>query len=488
MSMIQVDHLTFSYPGSGENVFEDCSFQIDTRWRLGFVGRNGRGKTTLLRLLQGEFAYRGTILCPVPVCYFPAPVQKLERSTGEILLELCPQAQEWELLREFAPLKLEAELLERPFATLSNGERTRALLAAFFLDEGRFPLIDEPTNHLDIEGRALVSRYLRSKRGYILVSHDRHFLDGCVDHILSLNRASVDVCSGNFSVWFENFQRQQAFEESQNRRLEKDVERLRAAARRTSGWSDQAEKAKYGTGVLDRGYVGHKAAKVMKRAKAVQARQERALEEKSALLHNTEKAESLKLHPLVHHSPVLAEFSQVSVCYGGEPVCQPVSCQIRQGERVALAGRNGSGKSSLLKLLLGQDIPHEGRVSLASGLVISYVPQDTSGLAGDLSQFAREQGLDETLFKTILRKLDFDRALFGQDMAGYSQGQKKKVYLARSLCQQAHLYVWDEPLNYVDLYSRIQLEELIQTYRPTLVFVEHDRAFQEKIATQVVEL
>ena len=127
-------------------------------------------------------------------------------------------------------------------------------------------------------------------------------------------------------------------------------------------------------------------------------------------------------------------------------------------------------------------------MSLASGLVISYVPQDTSGLAGDLSQFAREQGLDETLFKTILRKLDFDRALFGQDMAGYSQGQKKKVYLARSLCQQAHLYVWDEPLNYVDLYSCIQLEELIQTYRPTLVFVEHDRAFQEKIATQVVEL
>ena len=311
MAMIQVDHLTFSYPGSGENVFEDCSFQIDTRWRLGFVGRNGRGKTTLLRLLQGEFAYRGTILCPVPVCYFPAPVQKMERSTGEILLELCPQAQEWELLREFAPLKLEAELLERPFATLSNGERTRALLAAFFLDEGRFPLIDEPTNHLDMEGRALVSRYLRSKRGYILVSHDRRFLDGCVDHILSLNRASVDVCSGNFSVWFENFQRQQAFEESQNRRLEKDVERLRTAARRTSGWSDQAEKAKYGTGVLDRGYVGHKAAKVMKRAKSVQARQERALEEKSALLHNTEKAESLKLHPLVHHSPVLAEFSQV---------------------------------------------------------------------------------------------------------------------------------------------------------------------------------
>ena len=488
MAMIQVDHLTFSYPGSGENVFEDCSFQIDTRWRLGFVGRNGRGKTTLLRLLQGEFEYRGTILCPVPVCYFPAPVQKMERSTGEILLELCHQAQEWELLREFAPLKLEEEVLERPFATLSNGERTRALLAAFFLDEGRFPLIDEPTNHLDMEGRALVSRYLRSKRGYILVSHDRHFLDGCVDHILSLNRASVDVCSGNFSVWFENFQRQQAFEESQNRRLEKDVERLRAAARRTSGWSDQAEKAKYGTGVLDRGYVGHKAAKVMKRAKAVQARQERALEEKSALLHNTEKAESLKLHPLNHHSSVLAEFSQVSVRYGGEPVCPPVSCQIRQGERVALAGRNGSGKSSLLKLLLGQDIPYEGTVSLASGLVISYVPQDTSALAGDLSQFAREQGLDETLFKTILRKLDFERALFGQDMVGYSQGQKKKVYLARSLCQQAHLYVWDEPLNYIDLYSRIQLEELIQAYRPTLVFVEHDRAFQEKIATQVVQL
>lgn len=488
MAMIKVEHLTFSYPGSGENVFEDCCFQIDTTWRLGFVGRNGRGKTTLLRLLQGEFAYSGTILCPVPVCYFPAPVREAERQTGEILLELCPQAREWELLREFAPLELEPELLERPFATLSNGERTRALLAAFFLDEGRFPLIDEPTNHLDLEGRALVSRYLRGKRGYILVSHDRAFLDGCVDHILSLNRADVEVQSGNFSAWFENFQRQQAFEESQNRRLEKDIHRLRTAARRTSNWSDQAEKAKYGAGVLDRGYVGHKAAKVMKRAKAAQARQEQALAEKSALLKNVEKAEKLKLHPLTHHSSVLAEFSQVSVNYGGRAVCPPVSFQVKRGERVALAGRNGSGKSSLLKLLLGRDIPHQGTVSLASGLVISYVPQDTAALAGDLSQFARDQGVDETLFKTILRKLDFDRALFTQNMALYSQGQKKKVYLARSLCQQAHLYVWDEPLNYIDLYSRIQMEELIQTFQPTMVLVEHDRAFQEKIATQVVRL
>ena len=120
--------------------------------------------------------------------------------------------------------------------------------------------------------------------------------------------------------------------------------------------------------------------------------------------------------------------------------------------------------------------------------MISYVPQDASFLRGNLSDYAEQQNIDETLFKTILRKLGFERVQFEKDMTDYSSGQKKKVLLAGSLCQQAHLYVWDEPLNYIDVWSRIQIETLLETYRPTMIFVEHDGAFRRHIATKTVVL
>ena len=136
----------------------------------------------------------------------------------------------------------------------------------------------------------------------------------------------------------------------------------------------------------------------------------------------------------------------------------------------------------------GQELPHTGTLWRAGGLKVSYVPQDGAFLRGDLRSFARESGIDESLFKAILRKLDFERAQFEKDMADYSGGQKKKVLIARSLCQDAHLYLWDEPLNFIDVYSRMQIESLLLECQPTMVFVEHDRAFSERIATKAVSL
>ena len=122
------------------------------------------------------------------------------------------------------------------------------------------------------------------------------------------------------------------------------------------------------------------------------------------------------------------------------------------------------------------------------GLVISYVSQDTSFLGGNLKDFAVKEGVEESLFKAVLRKLDFSREMFDKDMREYSEGQKKKVLLAKSLCEKAHLYIWDEPLNYIDIFSRMQLENLILKWQPTLLFVEHDKTFCEKTATKVVQV
>ena len=488
MSMIKAEGLTFAYPSSYDNIFENVNFQIDTDWKLGFVGRNGRGKTTFLNLLLYKYDYKGKIISSVKFDYFPYPVNDKTMLTEQILQEVCPAAESWELLRELSYLEVNHDVLWRPFDTLSNGEQTKVMLAALFLNEDRFLLIDEPTNHLDAKAREIVSSYLKRKKGFILVSHDRCFLDGCVDHILSLNRANIEVRNGNFSSWLENFERIQESELARNERLKKDISRLQKSAQKTSAWSERTESSKYGNGPVDRGFIGHKAAKMMKRSKSIESRQNQAIEEKSGLLKNLETAENLKISALQYHAQSLVSLSDVEVCYDGRTVNAPVSFKIQQGERVVLDGKNGSGKSSLLKILTGAPIEHTGTVNIGSGLLISYVPQDTSHLKGTLSDFAEENHIDESQFKAILRKMDFERIQFEKNMEDFSGGQKKKVLIAKSLCEQAHLYIWDEPLNFIDIYSRMQIEQLIKEYSPAMILVEHDKAFRDSIATRIVEL
>ena len=493
MSLIQVEHMTFAYPGSYDNVFEDVSFQIDTDWKLGFLGRNGRGKTTFLRLLQGEYVYEGCISQPGPCGYFPPPVPDAGAMTLEVLCGLCPAAEEWELLRETGLLGVDAEALYRPFDTLSNGERTKCLLAALFCGEDRYLLIDEPTNHLDAAGRRAVASYLRQKRGFLLVSHDRDFLDGCVDHILALNRTGVEVQSGTFSSWWENKERRDAFEQAENEKLRGEIKRLEQSAEERKRKADAVERAKTGIssqGIVKHGlrpYLGEKSRKGQQQRKNMDRRAERAITEKSSLLKDLEKTEALKLHPLTARG-WLWDLREVCLYYGEKRVCGPLTFRIEPGERLAVHGGNGSGKSTLLKLLCGQEIDYTGALTRLSGLTVSYVPQDTSRLRGSLRDYARESGVDETLLLAILRKLDFPRAQFEKDMADWSQGQKKKALIARSLCESAHLYIWDEPLNYLDVWSRMQVEELLLNVQPTMVFVEHDGAFRKKIATRTIEI
>lgn len=486
MSIIKVENLTFAYPSSYDNVFENVSFQIDTEWKLGFIGRNGRGKTTFLNLLQGKFEYSGKIISTVRFDYFPYFVRDKTNLTEDVLKEVCPTAEEWQLMRELSYLDVNCECLYRPFDTLSNGEQTKALLAALFLNEGHFLLIDEPTNHLDTQARELLSAYLRKKKSFILISHDRHFLDGCVDHILSLNRSNIEVQSGNFTSFMTNFVRQQDFERRQNSRLQKDIQRLQETASRTANWANIVEATKIGA--ADKGYVGHKSAKMMRRAKVVEARQQKEIEQKSSLLKNIENESSLKISPLTYRSERLASFSAVVPFYDGKSVCPPVTFEIKRGERIALEGKNGSGKSSLLKLLCGQQIEHSGTIETGSNLIISYVPQDASHLQGTLTDFAFLHSIDESLFKAVLNKMGFDKRQFEKNMADFSDGQKKKTLIAKSLCEQAHLYVWDEPLNFIDIYSRIQIENLLNEFQPAMIFVEHDKAFQKKIATSIIKI
>lgn len=464
MSVIRIQNLHFAYEGAPQSVFEGLSLELDDGWNLALTGRNGRGKTTLLKLLCGELDAGGSIHAQARFARFPFAAADASLSTGAAMAAICG-AEDWRIERETGLIGLRESALAQPLDTLSGGERAKALLAALFLSEGCVPLIDEPTNHLDAAGRRALGRYLARKHGFILASHDRDLLDACCDHVLALEADGAVLMRGGFSDYLREYERREALERAEDARLRGEIRRLDEAARRAGEWAGQAEKAKHRTGDSDgrpeRGYQGHKAAKLVKRAKGIERRREQAVEQKSALLRHVEEAGEVRLRPMEYRAERLCGLENATVRFGARAVLDGANLEVRRGERIALLGGNGCGKTTALRALLGEIVPEAGRAW---------------------------RGADVTQFFTVLRKLGFSREQLEADAAGLSDGQKKKALLALSLCESAHLYIWDEPLNYIDALSRVQIEELILRCQPALVFVEHDAAFVRRVATRCVRL
>ena len=512
MAQINVSNLTFNYEGSFDNIFENVSFSIDTNWKLGFIGRNGKGKTTFLNLLRGKYEYKGTISTSVMFDYFPYQLlpEYLEECPADLIEELKPNCELWRVICELDKLEGNAEVLYRPFRTLSHGERTKVMLAILFSGENDFLLVDEPTNHLDQESREIVKQYLEQKKGFILVSHDRDLLDACVDHVLVLNRNSIEVQAGNFTSWWENKRRKDLFSQTENEKHRREIDKLKKASARTRRWADKNEDTKIGFDPVkehDRGngtrpFIGAKTKKMQSRVLQMEKRIHKEIAEKEGLLKDIEDPVDLRISPLQYHKNVLITAIQYGLRYNNSkrPVFENLNFEIHQGERVFLNGKNGCGKSSMIKAILasvsddgGQTNPRKdyvesGVLTTASNLVISYINQDTSFLQGNIKQFCRERSLDESLFCTVLRQLGMDRIQFMKNMENFSEGQKKKILIAASLITPAHMYIWDEPFNYVDVFSRMQIEKLLLAYQPTMILVEHDVRFRERIATKVIDM
>ena len=224
----------------------------------------------------------------------------------------------------------------------------------------------------------------------------------------------------------------------------------------------------------------------MKRAKTIEKKALNAVAEKKDLLKNVETIESLKIQGNDYFKNTLIEVKDLEIYYEGKTIFKPLTFKVNKNEKIAIVGKNGAGKSSLLKLLTQHCIHYNGTINIGSQLTISYIFQDTNDLAGTLNEFISKYNIDE--FKAILIKLGLNNKEFTNELNNYSEGQKKKVLIAKSLCEKAHLYIWDEPLNYIDVFSRLQLEELLTQANITLLFVEHDQTFVNKVATKIIYL
>lgn len=527
MSTINLNSVTFYYSDSADKVFENLTLTIDTSWRLGLTGRNGRGKSTLLNLINKKiFPVKGEVNCDLKTFYFPYIPETSGQTAFDVIKENIAPFNFWEsrmnvlskaadetsikeygevlekfqsahgyeidsmIEKEFSEIGMSTDLLSRDFKTLSGGEQTRALILSLFLKEDSYQFIDEPTDHLDMKGRILLGEYLSKKKGFILVSHDRNFIDTCVDHILSINKNDVRVNNGNYSQWKYNMDIEEGFEKRKTENLKREINSLEVAAKKRRQWSNLKEKEKSGSTDLmpDKGYIGHKSAKLMKRALHIESRINKKLDEKRSLLKNAEDERKLKIVNGAKSKEKLLSVVNVSLGFGNKKVIENISFDIFKGERVGLIGDNGSGKTSLINAIKKTIKAEEGTIHIPNFIKVSYSNQNPEWSTGSLRLHLKKENIDETKFRNILGVMGAWGELFERPLETFSRGELKKVELCKSFIDPGNLLIWDEPLNYLDVMSREQLEEVILKFEPTMLFTEHDKTFVENIATRVVEL
>ena len=316
MPVININNLTFGYDGSEKTLFDDVSISLDTSWKLALAGRNGRGKTTFFRLLRGELPYSGTITGVPPTILFP--------------MSELPENEDWRVRKELNLMGADPDIMWRPMETLSGGERTKLMLANLFASDSIYPLIDEPTNHLDRQGREAVADYLSSKEGFILISHDRAFLDRCTDHTLVITKTGLELVAATYSVWWENNEQRMESERSRNEQLKKEMSSIDAAMKKNAQWSSKAEghknRSKAPSKVAEdhfrRAYEAEKARKLMAAAKNLERRSERKMEEKQGLLKDLERSEKLKITGSEHHNKTPVILKNVTLKRYGETITE----------------------------------------------------------------------------------------------------------------------------------------------------------------------
>jgi lincosamide and streptogramin A transport system ATP-binding/permease protein len=520
MSKIAINDMSYHYMEYYYPVFEHVNLVLDTDWKLGLIGRNGRGKTTFLKLLHGTLAPdQGRIVKDRVTEFFPYEVKTSYVKTLDVMLENIAglksmedameeiinandesRFEEYQMIleaylkadgflmesrirKELNLMELSEELLEREYELLSGGEKTKMLIIVLFLRNNTFVLLDEPTNHLDIDGKQRMAQYLKQKKGFIVVSHDREFLDEVIDHVLSINKADIALERGTYSSWKYNKDKRDAYELRAQTRIEKEISQLEKLAKGKREWANIAESTKNQHGKFERS-SGSSAAQFMKHAKKAEAAVEENLEEKKQLLKNYEVVKDLLIQQKSFEEARLIHVKDLSFGYDNNLLIKDLSFEVNRGDRIWIRGHNGCGKSTLIKLLAGH-IP-SAQVHYVDDLKISETSQEPIYEEG--KRFEPQAEIDGERLREICQCLGLEEEILKRPIATFSSGEKRKIDIARALATDHQLIFMDEPLNYMDVYFREQLEKAILQYQPTLVFVEHDERFGNHIANKVIAL
>ncbi|MBQ1690655.1 MAG: ATP-binding cassette domain-containing protein [Firmicutes bacterium] len=516
MIILSANKLTKAY--GEEVIFKDVSFSINAGDKVGLIGKNGTGKTTLLNILSGEWdATEGEFFVPqdVKVGYLKQRdnffkedtvieavdgiYSDLHRIEAEIakVTEAIDREPTKELIARLDSLNLEYEskggytyksemagVLQsmgfpkeeypKRIQELSGGEKTRLALATLLLEKPGILILDEPTNHLDIDTLKWLEQYLASYRGtMIVVSHDRYFLDRVVDHILEIDNKKLYSYKGNYSQFAEKKKARREAELKAYNIQQKEIRR-------------QEE--------IIRVMMGHNTEHLVKRA---QSREKRL-----QMIDRLEKPESsgkdMKLtfkQDFKSGSDVLQTEDLGKTLYDREPhrhLFSHLNMDIKRGERVCIVGPNGVGKTTLLRMIMGELKPTEGRIKLGVNVAFGYYDQGQQMLHDDLNVIEELRDSYHLYSDTELRNI-LGRFLFrGEDVflkvGSLSGGEKARLTLAKLMMSGANTLILDEPTNHMDIESREVFEEALMDFEGTSVIVSHDRYFLEKIPTRILEL
>ena len=525
MSKITISNMSYYYEDYYNPVYEDINLVIKTDWKLGLIGRNGRGKTTLLKLLHGVLEpTSGKINMPVETEYFPynnecgytltrdiikenvGKLKSMEDTMEAIItendesrfdeysilqeqyLELDGYEMESKILKELDDMRLDKSLLDREFDTLSGGEKTRIMLLTLFLRKKSFVLLDEPTNHLDEEGKEAVITYLQKKKGFIVISHDRSFLDQVIDHVLSINKSDITIEKGNYSSWKHNKDKKEEFEFRTRERLEEEIAQLERSAKSNRTWANIGNMQRYQ-------FAGNGRANgvetYMRQAKRSEVRMQDNIDKKKQLLQNYEEVKPLVIHQKDDiEEKCLIKVKELSFKYAEDEkqIIKGFNYEVCVGDRIWIKGKNGAGKSTLLKLF-SKVLPSEA-IEYAEGLQVTMVAQEPTWRKGYIRD-GFEEKIGTMVYERFLELCDYfelPESFLERPLETFSSGELKKVNIARALAEKNHMIVFDEPLNYMDTYFAEQLQKAILEYQPTIIFVEHDSYFGQAIATKTIQI
>ena len=528
--MLTAHHLHKSY--GIQTVLQDISFSISNSERAGLIGPNGCGKTTLMRILAGiEQPDSGTVVWTRPnlrIGYLAQGMEFDEAQTIRTTLNLLPLAQAEleaalvslaiamtshpedatiqarydstlhqliasnQLPALLAPLGLADMPLDTPVRHLSGGQKTRLMLARVLLEEPHLLLLDEPTNHLDIEMLEWLEDWLNRFRGAaLIVSHDRAFLDHTVTSVLELDPSTHGIKSypGNYAEYLEQkmVEREkqvQAWQDQQD-----EIAQLRSAAAHIRGLTKMKKGGKADGGdKFAKGFFGNRATKnVAGRAKHIEARIEKLLTEDRLEKPKQNWQMKLEFGAPAHQSKDVLITEELAVGYD-KPLLDDLNLNIRAGQRIALTGPNGTGKTTLIRTIAGKLSPLAGTLKLGMTVKLGYMTQEQELLKPDLNAMQTVQRVapfNETEARNFLHYFLFkgDDAL--RPTSALSFGERARLQLGLLVAQGCTFLLLDEPINHLDIPSRARFEEALASFNGTILAVVHDRYFIERFATDV---